>query len=310
MTQFRLWSGVLLGMLLGSMAMVSAAAEMPLMGGVGGAYFLAEPGPLTIDVSKLNVGTPAELRLFLVGPDRRPLDEKTIPSGSSGQLQTVRLSTQVVRKGVYALLVVASDDRYGTRIAWSFTTNCARYLIETARGHKDAAHSEPIIFFSPTLPASICFQPPSDAFLIDATGLASGVTQLSLLDANGGLVQSLPVSGGQVHATIGSGIPRTALPWRLHLTKASGTIEIDGLTRWRTQDPYPDLTLWTSEPNAWFELLPNRWLVSPYGRKVNGSPGAAGEVSFKIQNNAPTQRTFALALEPGSGTLAASLAAS
>ncbi len=53
-----------------------------LIGGTGGAYFLAEPGELVIDLEKRDLnraGRRADLRAVLVGPDRQVLQNVTIP---------------------------------------------------------------------------------------------------------------------------------------------------------------------------------------------------------------------------------------
>jgi hypothetical protein len=78
-----------------------------LMGGVGGVYFLAEPGELVVEIVKCdrnrrNVLT--ELRAILAGPDRRVVQEVTIPDdgkppGSGlGPAQQCRLSVHVGRR--------------------------------------------------------------------------------------------------------------------------------------------------------------------------------------------------------------------
>ncbi|MBM3853647.1 MAG: hypothetical protein FJ399_10890, partial [Verrucomicrobia bacterium] len=154
----------------------AAAAERPapdddpplLIGGIGGVYFLAEPGELVIDVFKRdrnerNVRT--ELRAILVGPDRAPRHEATLPDDGRpaksglGPLQRARLTTRVDRRGVYALNVTISQDRYGLEAIWGFRSNCPKYLLETARGHKDERHQEPIVLASPGRPAEVCFAP-------------------------------------------------------------------------------------------------------------------------------------------------------
>ena len=53
-----------------------------LIGGVGGVYFLAEPGELVIEVEKRDLNRRdirTELRAILAGPDRRVWQEATIP---------------------------------------------------------------------------------------------------------------------------------------------------------------------------------------------------------------------------------------
>lgn len=74
------------------------------IGGNGGVYFLAEAGELVVDLQKRDRnrrGGQTELRAILVGPDRRVLQDVTIPDdgkprGSGfGPAQRVRLSTKV-----------------------------------------------------------------------------------------------------------------------------------------------------------------------------------------------------------------------
>ncbi len=310
MIQWRGLNRACLAALVALLGVLSAAAADPmLMGANGGAFFLAEPGPLIINVTKQNIGTPTDLRVVLVGPDRRPITDQRIAAGSAGQKSTIQLTTQVERKGVYVLQVTAANDRYGTSIAWGFTTNCPKYLIESSRGHRDEAHQEPIMLHSPALPGNIAFMPPADAFQINASNLAAG-TLVTLYDANGGLIQNLTVTNNQAQAQISAQVARTATPWRLYLSKASGTIEIDGVTRWRTQDIYKDLAVWTPSVSAWFDLLPNRWLVTPYRKLIYGQAGKTGAVKFKVHNNGPATRVFNLALEAGTGSLQAQLSTS
>ena len=125
-----------------------------LIGGNGGVYFLAEPGELVVDVVRRDRNRRTrrtELRAILVGPDRRVLHDVTIPDDGAprgsglGPARRVRLATHVARRGVYALNVTTSQDRYGEDIVWGFRSNCPHYLVETSRGHKDERHQEPIV---------------------------------------------------------------------------------------------------------------------------------------------------------------------
>ncbi len=165
------------------------------IGGCGGVYFLAEPGELTVDLEKCDRGRKGrrtELRAILAGPDRKVLQEVTlrdgVPStpGRPGQTQTARLSTHVVRKGVYVLNITASQDRYGDTILWGFRTNCRRYLIETSRGHRDERHQEPLVLRNPNRPGDVGFLPRAGAFGIEVTGLPAGTDALSVFDDRNG----------------------------------------------------------------------------------------------------------------------------
>ena len=287
-----------------------AATEPEMLlaiGGTGGAYFLAEPGPLVVDVQKRDLnrrGRRTELRAILVGPDRRLLGEVTLPDdgkprGSGpGPLQQARLSADVNRKGVYGLNVTVSQDRYGDEIAWGFTTNCPHWLIETARGHRDAPHEEPIVLLGPDRPGDVCFLPRRGSFGVELTGLPEGVEAIQVFDGEGTLVETLkPDASGRASATLPAHVHRDAVPWRLHLPVQRATVQIDGVTRWDPGDLYPNLTCWTPRASSFFPLLEYRWILTPYRRTVYGKPGEPGEIAFEVHNNSARETTVGLSLE-------------
>jgi hypothetical protein len=285
---------------------VSGASPDFAIGGVGGAYFLAEPGELTVELEKQDRnrrGGPTELRAILFGPDREVLQEKTIPDDGQGrgsgigQPQRVVLSTHVPRKGVYGLNVTVSRDRYGDDVIWGFRTNCPKYLIETSRGHRDERHQEPIVLLAPDHPGSICFLPRREAFDIDISGLPAGVTQLSLFDRKDEKLMDLSVNDGQASATIPAGIHREATPWRLFFPRQQATVNIDGVTRWASDDAYPNLCLWSPDPASFFPFHDYRWLLTPYNRNVHGAPGSTVLVPFRVHNNSRRDVDVQLTLE-------------
>lgn len=282
----------------------------PCLGGVGGVYLLAEPGELTIEVFKRDRnrrGSPAVLRAILVGPDRRVIQVATIPDdgqarGSGwGPVQQTRLSTQVDRPGVYALNITVSQDRYGDEMVWGFATNCPRYLIETSRGHKDERHQEPIVLAGSDQPVDVCFVPRRGPLAIDVAGLPASAGKIELFNGLGKSLAEIPVRpDGTAAHTVGVEVPRDGQPWRLLLPVRQATVQIDGVTRWDSDDLYPDLSCWTTEPSAHFPLLEYRWLLTPYSRTVYASPGESGETAFRIHNNSSRTSTIQLALEfPG-----------
>ncbi|MBN2508193.1 MAG: BNR-4 repeat-containing protein [Verrucomicrobia bacterium] len=277
------------------------------IGGVGGVYFLAEPGELVVEVEKRDRNRRRghhELRAILAGPDRRVLQEATIPddglpTGSGwGPRQRCRLAARVDGRGVCVLNVTVSQDRYGEAVAWAFRSNCRKYLIETARGHKDEAHQEPIVLASPDRPASICFMPRQKAFGVEVTGLPRAAAALRMLDARGTVLATLEVpAGGQVSHRFPTQRPRAAVPWRLELPAAEATVHIDGLTRWESGDPQPHLTCWTPDPASWFAWLDHRWLLTPYSRRVHGLPGESRNLTFQVHNSSARERSVQLGLE-------------
>jgi hypothetical protein len=280
------------------------------IGGVGGAYFLAEPGELIIDVEKRDRnrrGGPTELRAILVGPDRRVLQEVTIPDdgkprGSGiGPPQRARLTANVERKGVHGLNVTVSRDRYGNEAIWGFRTNCPKYLVETSRGHRDERHQEPIVFSRPDRPGDLAFVPRRNQIAMEVENLPDGIEPLAMYDSRGTLIRSLPVDAeGKAAHTFAADVHRDAVPWRLHLPAQQATVHIDGLTRWESGDLFPDLCCWTSEPESYFPLLEYRWLLTPYNRTVYGKPGERGEIAFQVHNNGDCEKAVRLAIEfPG-----------
>ncbi len=289
------------------------------IGGVGGVYFLASPGKLVVDVEKRDRnrrGRRTDLRAILVGPDRRVLQDVTLPddgrpTGSGvGPARRARLSTQVARKGVYALNVTVSNDRYGNDIIWGFRTNCPRYLIETSRGHRDERHTEPIVLLNPGKPGNVCFAPRRGAFGVEVTGLPGDVKALPVYDAKGALIERLQVgSDGRASHTFAADVHREAVPWRLHLAKQQATLQIDGVTRWDRADLYPDLGYWTPEAGSWFPFRPYRWLLTPYSRTVYGRAGDHGEIAFRVHNNSGQPKTILLGMEFPDGAWPARLSA-
>jgi len=302
-----------------TIAAQNAPANELFIGGAGGVYFLAEPGELTVEVVKRDLNrneTRTELRAILAGPDRRVLQEAVIPDdgrprGSGlGPVQRCRLSTRVERKGVYALNITVSLDRYGGAVVWGFRANCPKYVIETARGHKDARHEELIMLASPERAGDVCFMPRPGAFGIEVSGLPKGSVTPQLFDAKGALIAALSLNEkGQESCTIPADQQRPAVPWRLHFAAAQAMISIDGITRWAGNDLQYDMALWTPELKSWFSFPENRWLLTPYSRTVYGKPGESKEMAFLIQNNAVRERTIQLALQFPGGNWPAQLSA-
>ena len=277
------------------------------MGGVGGVYFLASPGELTVDLEKRDRNIRdrrTDLRALLVGPDRQVLQDATIPddgrpAGSgTGPPQRARLSTPVDRRGIYGLNITVSQDRYGEEIIWGFRTNCAHYVIETARGHKDERRQEPIVLLDPGRPGEVCFVPRNGDFGMEISDLPAGVDALPVYDAEGILLHELRVNAtGRASHTFPAEMHRHAVPWRLHLPSQQATIHIDGVTRWEEGDLYPNLPCWTPHVHTYFPLSMYRWMVTPYSRTLYGRPGEAGRTPFRIHNNSDREQTIRLGIE-------------
>lgn len=303
--------------------------QMPFaIGGVGGAYLLVEPGELEVEVFRqdLNVRrTQNDFRAILLGPDREVLQDVVIPhSGGAqgdppGPVESVVLSAQVDRPGVYVLNITTGADRHGLDVAWGMRTNAAAWAIETSGGHRDERHQEPIRLFDADHPADVCFLPRPGEFRIEVEGLPADVEELTLFNDTGAQVAAIPVvrerstaireylylpSGddpeGSASFTVPEDEERGHSPWRLHLPRGQGFLNIDGVTRWAGGDLYSSIAAWTPDPASWFAVQENRWLISPYHRNVYREPGAQDGIVFRVYNNAPETRTIALSLEfPG-----------
>lgn len=263
------------------------------MGGIGGAYFAAEPGQLIIEVTKRDLNRTTrttELRAILAGPDRQVLAEAFIPddglpAGKLGPRQSVRLVADVPRPGIYALNITVSQDRYGEAMYWSFRTNCRRYVIETSRGHRDAPHEEPIVLYHPENPARVCFRPSPLGFRVEVIPRDPNLPAPELLDSFGKSTGKFERGDrGAWWAQIPSGADPDSV-WQLVIPPGTATIHVEGLTRWRRGDPYPDLCYWTPEPEAYFPFVSFRWLLTPYRRVVYLEPGEEGELAFQVHNN-------------------------
>ena len=273
------------------------------IGGAGGAYFLAEPGELVIDLQKRDRNVHnrrTDLRALLITPDRKVVQEATLPDtgpgDGDGPIQRTRLSTRVNHKGIYKLNVTISNDRYGEEIVWAFRTNCERYLIETSRGHKDARHQEPIVLLAPEHPGDVCFLPPQGAFAVEVEDLPDAVKALTVFDASGSPVDTLSVQGGRVSHTFPAQDKRST-PWRLHLPAQQAVIHVDGVTRWTDDDPHVNMSYWSPKLESFFPLHVCRWLLTPWNRSLNVRPGASGAVDFQVRNSSNSPQTVRLTPE-------------
>jgi len=277
-----------------------------VIGGVGGAFLLAEPGELLVEVFKRDLHAHSgqtDLRATLLSPDRAVLDEVTLPflGGSRGDppapVQSAVLRAEVERRGIYVLAITVRQDPHGRSIAWGLRTNAAHYLIQTSRGEMGGVHEEPIVLLDPERPANVCFLPRTSDFAIEVRDLLEDVGRLTVYDENGEEKAVLEVVDGVATAAFPADSQRGATPWCLHLPKGKATVHIDGVTRWEEGDLQKDMALWTPDPQSWFPLPEYRWLITPYQRTVWTDPGAQGRVTFRVHNNAAERRTVRLELE-------------
>ncbi|MBS11335.1 MAG: hypothetical protein CME19_07020 [Gemmatimonadetes bacterium] len=276
------------------------------IGGVGGAYLLADPGPLQIELTKWDRNSrrnPTHLRAILVGPDREVMDEIVIPDDGQnrgtglGPAQHATLKTDVPNRGIYAVNVTVSNDRYGQDVLWSISTNCSRYLIETSRGHRDARHLEPIVVEQENGPADICFAARPGAIEVEVEA-PPGASAPLLFDGNATQVASLdPDEEGKSSYTIETGDRTTDKPWRLHIPDGAVTVHIDGVTRWDGGEPYENLSLWSPSTDTFFPFHDLRWMLTPYQKALNTNAGLSHEIEFVVHNNGRDTDVFSLDTE-------------
>ena len=265
------------------------------VGGCGGLYLLAEPGELWVDIEKKDRHDgrrDTRLQAILLGPDRLPRDQAIIERDGS-----VRLTTQVDQKAVFVVNVTVTQDRYGDQIGWGFDTNCAKYLVETSRGHRDARHVEPIVLRSPNTSGNVCFLPPPGTFQIEISNL-EGADPLEVYDGTGTLRATLSVGeNGEAKASLESGDSPSDSPWRLHLPAQQATIQIDGVTRWESGDRFANLSLWSPQAGSFFPFREHRWMLTPYSRTFYAAAGESREFTFRLHNNSEQPDTLSLRVE-------------
>ncbi len=286
-------------------AAAAAAEAMPLrLGGAGGLYLFAKPGPLVVEIAKQDMNKrkiETHLRAVLFDAGREVIQEEFLPDDGQaantgpGPVQWCRLETVVEAAGVYGVNITVTNDRYGDHAYWGFTTNCPQYLVETSRGHRDAPHEEPIVVDSPEREGEICFLPRAEAFAIEMSGLSPESAPVQLYDASNALLAEIPVAEDGRASLEMPAAARENIPWRLHFAKYKAVVHIDGVTRWNSRSN--NLSLWTPEPASWFPFHANRWLLSPYHRVVYAHPGEARSLTFRIHNNGTEPRSVALSLE-------------
>ena len=139
--------------------------------------------------------------------------------------------------------------------------------------------------------------------------------ELSVFASDGKVLATIPVDEkGNASHTFGADVPRDdslCSLWRLHLPSRRATVQIDGVTRWDSADPYPDFSLWTCDADSAFPFHQYRWLLLPYRDTVYVGEGddVSREHTFTVHNNGPKPITVDLKLEfpdkPWSATLSA-----
>jgi hypothetical protein len=277
------------------------------VGNNGGLYLYAEPGELVVDVAGIRLDDQVKnLQTILATPDRQVVDAATVTPADSreegrGGSALATVSTKVEQEGVYVVNVTALEDQFGSDIAWSIRTNADRYVFDSAGRY---GQDNPITLRDPNQSGSVWFQPIDREIAVDVVDVPSSVSEIPLRDSTDEVVTTLSVENGEASGTIPAADgTRENTPWGLEFSTARGKVHVDGVTRWpNDDDPYPELRLWTTGPEQWTSIEPNRWLLRPYRRRLYGAPGDSGSQSFTIVNNDSESREFDLSLEHTAGS--------
>ncbi|MFA6240153.1 MAG: BNR-4 repeat-containing protein, partial [Candidatus Hydrogenedentales bacterium] len=132
-------------------------------------------------------------------------------------------------------------------------------------------------------------------FAIDISKLPQDSEPLTLFNGQGDRVAELAVddkgtAAGRFRADTFSAME----PWRLHLPKFAGVLQIDGVTRWSEDDKFQDQALWSPNADSWFGLAAVRWLLTPYKQTVYAGSRNEGTTIFSLHNNDSKQTSISL----------------
>lgn len=302
MPTFKLPLPALLAFLL--MQILPALAATHTVDGLqhtGAVHFYAQPGPLQIDLWKNDApGNKADrsLTAILTGPDGTEHDRLKLvtPTDKPDQRLEGRLQAQVVRAGIYTLLLSANQDQYLSAQTIGFSTNATQFVLNSGTGHADRKREETIILNGGQKPFSVFFKPVQRSFAIQLTRLPATVKEIELRDADGALVQTLHAAEGKAQATISGETGKRNGIWELRLPEQRGHILIEGLnTGWQSgEKPLP---VWASSRQSYFELGDYHWLLQPRRFARNTRAGAQGTIAMTVANNAAAPMSLELSLD-------------
>ena len=272
----------------------------PRILGTGGAYFLVPKGRFTLTFQKMDMrkGVAQTVRFTLFDPARNVLADVWLPgTGKPGQFQQVDLACEVAHPGVYGFMISAPDDRYGQNFRWGFQTNCAKFLVETSRGHRDARHQETVGVATPEIPGDIFFYPPKQAFGLELGALPRKTPPPTLLDDQGKTVAAFKLEKDKPATCHVPASPARRAPWAVHFPKMQAVVSGDHFSRWDADSLFPNSVLWTWKRSAWFDYHTNRHLLFPHNFQRNIPAGQKAEAVFLMKNPGDQPKTVKLALE-------------
>ena len=243
--------------------------EVPFrIGGGGGMHFFVEKGKLEIDFFAARV---AAVRVILYSPDREILADAWLPPVRKFTASKITISADDLPVGLYAMAVFSPQDQYGERYQWGFAADCPKYVIESARGHKDARHLEPIVLASPQRKGKVCFPVCKGAFKSELSKCVPG-SAVRMLDQTGKTVAESRVDAEGKAAFSFPADPRRTGLWALEFDRFQGMIEQDELTRWAKTKGWEDASEachWTDDPGSWFQFGIVRKALRPFYKEVN-----------------------------------------
>jgi len=266
----------------------------------GAVHFYAQPGPLNVTLWKQDTPkneTDRTMTAVLAGPDGTIHDQLKLYSKLDQPTQKIegKLKAEVVRAGIYTLLVSANQDQYIQAQTWGFSTNATQYMINAGTGHVDRAREETIMLNGKNEPFSVFFKPVKRAFEVRLTRLPATVKSVELRDAGGEMVQTLAVAEGKAQAAIAADKGKRDGMWELRLPVQRGSVLIEGVNYGWAKDERP-LPVWTTGREVAFEVGDYHWLLQPRRFARNIKAGDTGAVEMTVFNNTSTPMPLALSL--------------
>ncbi len=267
----------------------------------GAVHFYAEPGTLEVKLYRQGVtgrgAADRGLTAILTGPDGTIHAEEKMSDPGREQLQTVRLRAEVQHAGVFTLLLSANQDQYLTNQQIGFSSNVAKFMINSGVGHADKKREEAIMITGNDRPFSIFFKPVTDVLDISVTHLKQPAEKVLILNSAGIVVRELVPDNGKVSVS-GLAAGKSGI-WEIRLPAKGGRVLVKGLN-----DEFPEnkkaLPVWTTDRKSYFELGDIHWLLAP--RRVSAQLGErnSGVFDFTVFNNSAEPMPVDLEIESGS----------
>ncbi len=260
-----------------------AATLPPVIRGGRAIMLLPDRGELTVKIYKqdLNIYAGADvLTATLVGPQRQPLGELSIPDdgnaekgGGSGELQSAEMTVNCDAPGVYRLSISTSSDA-----VFGMETNCDSYVLEG-----DMMLNDGSIF------GRVFFEPPAEAFTITAQALHSpGRQQMPLADAAGQTLNTFDLSktGEDQEFTVPADIGNRDGVWHFEIAKCDVRITV------------PGVKVWSMEQGAYFDASLVKGVLMPHTAVRYIRPGESATIDIELNRPKGYEGNFTFELQP------------